>query len=172
MFPCPLRTFSSWLIAIQVNSRCIIDAEMYNRYNVHDSIPLEPLGSVSFTPKVPAEVVSQGLVLCPTRGYLANYSTAQEPLHHDLQYMSHPPPPPLPPGMGYPPPPPPPPQRPSHSGPKGKRRPKRRIVDERPTYELRNLEPKLLSEDLYPICSPTVRGYALKTKNWGMCIHA
>jgi hypothetical protein len=27
-----------------------------------------------------------------------------------------------------------------------------------------------LSDELYPLCAPTIKGYSLKTKNWGMCI--
>lgn len=28
-------------------------------------------------------------------------------------------------------------------------------------------EAKVLSDDLYPLCAPVIKGYSLKTKNWG-----
>ncbi|KAH7113214.1 P-loop containing nucleoside triphosphate hydrolase protein [Dendryphion nanum] len=130
-----------------VDSRIIIDSEMYSRFNLHESIPLEPLGSISFAPKVPAEI---------------------KQMHHASHLPPLPPPPPHP-GMLYPP------QQmmPTHmqgasqSGAKGKSKRRRKTANEHPyTYTLPNTEPKLLSEDLYPICSPTVKGYCLKTKTW------
>ncbi|KAF2197621.1 P-loop containing nucleoside triphosphate hydrolase protein [Delitschia confertaspora ATCC 74209] len=61
-----------------------------------------------------------------------------------------PPPPPPPPGMHYPPPPPLPPLPPPP------------MIE--PTYAIDG--PQSLSEEFYPLCSPIVKGYSLKTKNW------
>jgi hypothetical protein len=65
-----------------VDGRIVIHAEMYDRYNPREGLPLASLNSVSFAPALPAEA---------------------EPVHHGTNHFGGPlaPPPPFP--MGIPP---------------------------------------------------------------------
>lgn len=110
----------------EINSRIIIDAEMWNRYNPVELFPLGSLEETSFTAKIPAEAEQQ---------------------HRDPFMPSPPghmmPPPPMP--MGIHPP------LPVHQLGSGLPNPE---------------EPKALPDELLPLCTPSVKGYSLKTKNW------
>ncbi|KAF2868207.1 P-loop containing nucleoside triphosphate hydrolase protein [Massariosphaeria phaeospora] len=119
-----------------LEGRIIIHAEMYNRYNPSENFPLDPLESTSFAPRLSVEMVD----------------------HRNM------PPPPPPPPMPMPPPPPPPGQSPfmMHPAPgimPGTRMPM--LPPPPPTQE-----PQILPDDLYSLCTPVVKGYSLKTKNW------
>ncbi|KAF2004026.1 P-loop containing nucleoside triphosphate hydrolase protein [Amniculicola lignicola CBS 123094] len=112
----------------QLNGRVIIYAEMYDRYNSADCIPLDPLDSISFAPKLSAEAEEQ---------------------HHDPFKPAPPPQPPAVDMYGRPfMPPPPLPIAPGASN-----------IPE--THE-----PQTLADELYPLCTPIVKGYSLRTKNW------
>ncbi|ORX98026.1 P-loop containing nucleoside triphosphate hydrolase protein [Clohesyomyces aquaticus] len=135
-----------------VDGRVIIHAEMYNRFNPGEPCGVEAFDSTSFAPSLPTE---------------------KEPQHVPNPFMgTPPPPPPMPPGMrfnhmGMPLPPPLPGSLPDARQGTVQRRSRKRRYVRRFSWEANYIKgPKRLSEEYYALCSPIVKGYSLKTKNW------
>ncbi|KAF2267699.1 P-loop containing nucleoside triphosphate hydrolase protein [Lojkania enalia] len=117
----------------EVNGRIIIDADMYNRYNPSEVMPIDSLESTSFAAVLPAEA---------------------EPQHVDSSI--HPPPP-----LPFPGPVPP---LPAHM------RHMQNSIDMQDSPagppDSQSQGVMTLPEELYPLCTPILKGYSLKTKNF------